>query len=116
MTRFRLRSLTLIVLLSLLGCHRSGSGAGRAAQDPEVPAQSVAPGSGKATERGDLVKALNEFAMGIYRAAGDSKRNNFLSPLSVYTALAMTATGASGQLSAPMPRTAQLTGRCPLRC
>ncbi|MBR6914894.1 MAG: S-layer homology domain-containing protein, partial [Clostridia bacterium] len=53
--------------------------------------------------------ALSDFALRLYRGAGTSGKNTLVSPLSVFTALAMTQNGARGETLAEMERTLGLT-------
>lgn len=72
----------------------------------------VQPAASRVTGKPDpaAAAAATDFALRLFRVAGETDENTLLSPLSVLAALAMTANGAKGETLAQMEQTLGLSG------
>ncbi|MDI7276452.1 MAG: serpin family protein, partial [Anaerolineae bacterium] len=90
-----------VVLATLTGCSRVAGGVVRADVAQSDKAR-LAPSADRVPE---LVAGNTGFALDLYRVAGDTGSNLFLSPYSISLALAMTFAGARGQTAQEMADT-----------
>ena len=119
---FRMMCLLLIgvLALQLVGCATTKPAASSENPAPETVAQTpadpdvhvvnlmnqVVPNRGEAGTLDPAASAAAaDFALRLFRAANESEKNTLISPLSVLSALAMTANGAEGETLEQMERT-----------